>query len=100
MVPFIYYFILSIVLFLIGFMGVLFRRNLIILLASLEIMMNALIVLFAAISHVSKDVTGYIIVFFLIGMAAAEAGVGLSLAVLIYKKLKKVYTDELNYFRG
>ncbi|MFN4220035.1 MAG: NADH-quinone oxidoreductase subunit NuoK [bacterium] len=100
MVPFIYYVILSLVLFLIGFMGVLFRRNLIILLASLEIMMNALIVLFAAISHVSKDVTGYIIVFFLIGMAAAEAGVGLSLAVLIYKKLKKVYTDELNYFRG
>lgn len=100
MVPFNYYVILSLVLFLIGFMGVLFRRNLIILLASLEIMMNALIVLFAAISHVSKDVTGYIIVFFLIGMAAAEAGVGLSLAVLIYKKLKKVYTDELNYFRG
>ncbi|MFN4131843.1 MAG: NADH-quinone oxidoreductase subunit NuoK [Caldimicrobium sp.] len=98
--PFNYYVILSLVLFLIGFMGVLFRRNLIILLASLEIMMNALIVLFAAISHVSKDVTGYIIVFFLIGMAAAEAGVGLSLAVLIYKKLKKVYTDELNYFRG
>lgn len=100
MVPFNYYVILSLILFLIGLIGVLFRRNLIILLASLEIMMNALIVLFAAISYVSKDVTGYIIVFFLIGMAAAEAGVGLSLAVLIYKKIKKIYTDELNYFRG
>ncbi len=100
MVPFNYYVILSLLLFLIGLLGVLFRRNLIILLVSLEIMMNALIVLFAGISHYTKDVTGYIIVFFIIGMAAAEAGVGLSLVVLLYKKLKKVYTDEINYFRG
>ncbi len=100
MIPFSYYALLSLILFIIGFLGVLFRRNLIILLAALEIMMNALIVLFAAISHLSKDITGYIVVFFLIGMAAAEAGVGLTLAILIYKKLKTIYTDELNYFRG
>ena len=100
MIPFSYYALLSLILFMIGFLGVLFRRNLIILLAALEIMMNALIVLFAAISHLSKDITGYIVVFFLIGMAAAEAGVGLTLAILIYKKLKTIYTDELNYFRG
>lgn len=100
MVPFNYYLVLSCLLFLIGLMGVLFRRNLIILLASLEIMMNALIILFAAISYHSKDITGYIMVFFLIGMAAAEAGVGLTLAVLIFKKLRKVYTEHLNYFRG
>ncbi|MFN3568533.1 MAG: NADH-quinone oxidoreductase subunit NuoK [Caldimicrobium sp.] len=99
-VPFSFYVVLSIVLFLIGFLGVLFRRNLIILLVSLEIMMNGLIVLFAAISHVTKDVTGYIVVFFLIGMAAAEAGVGLTFVVLLYKKVKKIYTDELNTFRG
>lgn len=100
MVPFNHYLVLSCLLLLIGLMGVLFRRNLIILLASLEIMMNALIILFAAISYHSKDITGYIMVFFLIGMAAAEAGVGLTLAVLIFKKLRKVYTEHLNYFRG
>jgi len=100
MVPFEYYLILSLILFLIGLMGVLFRRNLIILLASLEIVMNALIVLFAAIAYHAKDITGYIVVFFLIGMAAAEAGVGLSLAVLLYRKLKKVYVDEINFLRG
>ncbi|MFN3504732.1 MAG: NADH-quinone oxidoreductase subunit NuoK [Caldimicrobium sp.] len=100
MVPFNFYIVLSIVLFLIGFLGVLFRRNLIILLVSLEIMMNGLIVFFASISHMTKDITGYIVVFFLIGMAAAEAGVGLTFAVLLYKKLKKVYTDDLNNFRG
>jgi len=99
-VPFEYYVGLSLLLFVIGLMGVLFRRNLIILLVSLEIIMNALIVLLASISYHTKDITGYLLVFFLIGMAAAEAGVGLSLAVLIYKKLKKVYVDEINFFRG
>lgn len=100
MVSFEYYVILSLILFVIGLVGVLFRRNIIILLASLEIVMNALIVLFAAISYHTKDISGYIIVFFIIGMAAAEAGVGLTLAVLLYKKLKKVYVDEINFFRG
>ncbi|MGB9761338.1 MAG: NADH-quinone oxidoreductase subunit NuoK [Caldimicrobium sp.] len=100
MVPFEYYVTLSLILFVIGLAGVLFRRNIIILLASLEIIMNALIVLFAAISFHAKDISGYLIVFFLIGMAAAEAGVGLSLAVLLYKKLKKVYVDEINFYRG
>uniref|UniRef100_A0A832GMB7 NADH-quinone oxidoreductase subunit K n=1 Tax=Caldimicrobium thiodismutans TaxID=1653476 RepID=A0A832GMB7_9BACT len=100
MVPFEYYVFLSFLLFIIGLIGVLFRRNLIILLVSLEIMMNALIIFFAALSHFTHDTTGYLIVFFLIAMAAAEAGVGLSLAVLLYKKLRKVYTEEINCFRG
>ncbi len=100
MAPFSYYVVLSLVLFSIGLMGVLFRRNLIILLVSLEIAMNALIILFASLSYYTKDITGYIIVFFIIGMAAAEAGVGLSLVVLLYRRLKKIYTDEINYFRG
>jgi len=94
------YIYLSLILFFIGFFGFVFRRNLIILLACVEIMLNALIILFASISYFRKDATGYILVFFIIAMAAAEAAVGLTLAVALYKKLKKVYTEEINLFRG
>jgi len=95
-----YYIILSIILFLIGLFGFLSRRNLIVILISIEIMLNGLIVLFAAISHFTKDISGYIIVFFIIAMAAAEAAIGLSLVVLIYKRLRTVYSDEITNFKG
>jgi len=94
------YIILAIILFLIGLFGFLTRRNLIIILISIEIMLNGLIVLFAAISHFTKDISGYIIVFFIIAMAAAEAAIGLSLVILIYKRLRTVYSDEITTFKG
>ncbi|WP_038056925.1 NADH-quinone oxidoreductase subunit NuoK [Thermodesulfobacterium hydrogeniphilum] len=95
-----HYTTLSIVLFLIGLFGFILRRNLIVMLVSLEIMLNAIIILFASISHFTKDISGYIIVFFIIAMAAAETAIGLSLVVLIYKKLKTVYSDEITNFKG
>ena len=95
-----YYIILSIILFLIGLFGFLSRRNLIVILISIEIMLNGLIILFAAISYFTKDISGYIIVFFIIAMAAAEAAIGLSLVVLIYKRLRTVYSDEITSFKG
>jgi len=94
------YIILSIILFLIGLFGFISRRNLIVILISIEIMLNGLIVLFAAISYFTKDISGYIIVFFIIAMAAAEAAIGLSLVVLIYKRLRTVYSDEITTFKG
>uniref|UniRef100_A0A7V6CEF4 NADH-quinone oxidoreductase subunit K n=1 Tax=Thermodesulfobacterium geofontis TaxID=1295609 RepID=A0A7V6CEF4_9BACT len=94
------YIILAIILFLIGLFGFLTRRNLIVILISIEIMLNGLIVLFAAISHFTKDISGYIVVFFIIAMAAAEAAIGLSLVVLIYKRLRTVYSDEITTFKG
>jgi NADH:ubiquinone oxidoreductase subunit 11 or 4L (chain K) len=94
------YIILTIILFLIGLFGFLTRRNLIVILISIEIMLNGIIVLFAAISHFTKDISGYIIVFFIIAMAAAEAAIGLSLVVLIYKRLRTVYSDEITTFKG
>jgi len=63
-------------------------------------MLNGLIILFAAISYFTKDISGYIIVFFIIAMAAAEAAIGLSLVVLIYKRLRTVYSDEITNFKG
>ena len=95
-----YYIILSIILFLIGLFGFISRRNLIVILISIEIMLNGLIILFAAISYFTKDISGYIIVFFIIAMAAAEAAIGLSLVVLIYKRLRTVYSDEITNFKG
>jgi len=94
------YIILSVILFLIGLFGFISRRNLIVILISIEIMLNGLIVLFAAISHFTKDISGYIIVFFIIAMAAAEAAIGLSLVVLIYKRLRTIYSDEITTFKG
>jgi len=100
MVPIEYYLILAGILFLVGLFGFVFRRNLIVMLISIEVMLNGIMIMFAAISHYVKDITGYVIIFFVIATAAAEAAVGLTLVVLIYKKLKTVYSTELNNYRG
>ncbi|NPA38833.1 MAG: NADH-quinone oxidoreductase subunit NuoK [Thermodesulfobacteria bacterium] len=100
MVPMNYYIVLAFILFFIGLMGFILRRNLIVMLVSIEVMLNGIIILFAAISHYVKDVSGYIIIFFVIASAAAESAVGLTLAVLIYKKLKTVYSTDINNFNG
>jgi NADH-quinone oxidoreductase subunit K len=100
MIPLSYYVILALGLFFIGIFGMLFRRNLIVMCACIEIVINALIVLFAAISHFNGDTTGYIVVFFLIAMAAAEAAVGLTLIVLLYKKYRAIHSEELGELKG
>lgn len=95
-----HYLILSLILFFIGILGFVFRRNLIVILVSIEIMLNAIIILFASISYYTKDISGYIIVLFIIAMAAAEAAIGLSFVVLIYRRLRKIYSDEITFFKG
>jgi len=95
-----HYIILSLVLFLIGLLGFLIRRNLIIMLVCVEIMLNAAMVFFAALSRYTQDITGYIVVFFIIAMAAAEAAIGLTIVVLIYKRLKAIYSDEITFYKG
>jgi NADH-quinone oxidoreductase subunit K len=96
-----HYIALSLILFIIGLFGFIFRRNLIVMLVCIEVMLNGLIIMFAAISHYTKDISGYIVVFFIIAMAAAEAAIGLSLVVLIYKKLRRrVYSEEITFFKG
>lgn len=95
-----HYLVLSLILFFIGLFGFAFRRNLIVILVSIEIMLNAIIILFASISYYTKDISGYIIVLFIIAMAAAEAAIGLSFVVLIYRRLRKIYSDEITFFKG
>ena len=100
MIPLSYYIILAIILFFIGLFGMLFRRNLIIMCVSIEIAINALIILLASISFFYKDALGYILVFFLIAISAVEAVVGLTLIVLIYKKRKTVYSENIADLKG
>lgn len=95
-----HYLLLSIVLFSIGVMGVLLRRNIIIVLMSLELMFNSANLSLAAFSYYLQSINGMIFVVFSITIAAAEVAVGLAILVAVYRFRKTVYIDELNEMRG
>ncbi len=100
MVPVDYYIILSAVLFTIGALGVLIRRNPLIIFMSIELMLNAGNLAFVAFSSVYKSFNGQIFVFFVIAVAAAEVAVGLALIVEIFKTKKNINIDEMNSLKG
>lgn len=85
-----HYLVLSALLFVCGMAGVLLRRNAIVLLMSIELMLNAVNISFVAFSRYSGKLEGQIMVFFVMTIAAAEAAVGLALAVSIFKRFKEV----------
>ena len=87
-VPIDYYVWLSTVLFVIGVFGVLVRRNAIVVLMCIELMLNAVNLLLAAFSTYLNDAQGQIMVFFIMVVAAAEAAVGLGILVMIYRNTK------------
>jgi NADH-quinone oxidoreductase subunit K len=87
---------LSAILFCIGVMGVLFRRNAIIMLMSIELMLNAVNLLFTAFSVMHGNAGGQIMVFFIMAVAAAEVAVGLAILVLMYRNLASVDIDLMN----
>lgn len=95
-----HYLILSSVLFVIGMAGVLLRRNVIVILMSIELMLNAVNISFIAFSRYTHNVDGQIMVFFVMTIAAAEAAVGLSLAVTIFKRFKEVNIKFFEHLRG
>ena len=100
MVPVNYYVALSAVLFILGALGVLIRRNPLIVFMSVELMLNAANLAFVAFSSVFKTFHGQIFVFFVIAVAAAEVAVGLALIVEIFKSRKNINIDELNSLKG
>jgi NADH-quinone oxidoreductase subunit K len=89
-IPIEMYVTLSSVLFAIGVMGVLMRRNAIVVLMSIEIMLNAVNLLLAAFSTYLGDASAQVFVFFIMVVAAAEAAVGLSILVMVYRNIKSV----------
>lgn len=95
-----HYLILSSLLFVIGMAGVLLRRNVIVILMSVELMLNAVNISFIAFSKYTQNVDGQIVVFFVMTIAAAEAAVGLALAVTIFKRFKEVNIKFFEHLRG
>jgi NADH-quinone oxidoreductase subunit K len=104
MVPVNYYIILSAVLFTIGALGVLIRRNPLIIFMSIELMLNAANLAFVAFARATGDAaTGYngqIFVFFVITVAAAEVAVGLALIVQIFRTKHSINVDNMNSLKG
>ncbi|QJA05297.1 NADH-quinone oxidoreductase subunit NuoK [Thermosulfurimonas marina] len=100
MIPVNWYLWLALALFAVGLFGFVSRRNVIIMLLSIEIMLNAANVALAALGTRMQDVTGHILVFFVIAVAAAEAAIGLSLVVLLYKRFREVHMDEVRRLKG
>lgn len=84
-IPINYYILLSTLLFTIGVLGVLFRRNAIIIFMCIELMLNAVNLLLVAFSTFHADAAGQIFVFFIMAVAAAEVAVGLAILMMIYR---------------
>lgn len=95
-----WYIALSSILFLIGAMGVLLRRNAIIIFMSIELMLNAANLAFVAFARHQGDLGGQIFVFFVMTVAAAEVAVGLALIVAIFRSRRSINIDELNMLKG
>lgn len=85
-----HYLILSAIIFSMGMVGVLLRKNTIVILMCIELMLNAVNMTFVAFSKYSGNINGQIMVFFVMTIAAAEAAVGLAIAVSIFKRFKEI----------
>lgn len=95
-----HYLIVSAVLFALGFVGVLIRRNMIVMLMSIELMLNAVNLTFVAFGYYNQNIDGSIMVLFVMAIAAAEAAVGLAIAVTLYKKFKELNISFFEHLRG
>lgn len=95
-----HYLVLSAILFVTGMAGVLLRRNVIVLLMSIELMLNAVNISFVAFSKFMNLLDGQILVFFVMTIAAAEAAVGLAIAVSIFKRYKEVNIRFFEHLKG
>ena len=93
------YTILSAILFTIGAMGVLIRRNAIVIFMSVELMLNAANLAFVAFSMYHRTLSGQIFVFFVMAVAAAEVAVGLALIISIYRRRDTVAADEIDILK-
>ena len=99
-VPVDHYVYLSLILFTIGVVGVLIRRNMIVVLMCVELMLNAVNLLMAAFSTYLNDAAGQIFVFFIMVVAAAEVSVGLAIIVMMYRNTHSVDINFLNRLKN
>ncbi len=95
-----HYLVVAALLFVTGMAGVLLRRNMIVLLMSIELMLNSVNLTFIAFSKFLGLLDGHIMVFFVMTIAAAEAAVGLAIAVSIFKRFKEVNIRFFEHLKG
>lgn len=100
MVPIEHYFILATIMFTCGALGVVFRKNLLFILMSIELMLNAVNLVFVAASQHLGNLDGQIMVFFVITVAACEAGIGLAMVIAIYRRYGTIEPHFLRVLRG
>ncbi|MDH5479776.1 MAG: NADH-quinone oxidoreductase subunit NuoK [Nitrosomonas sp.] len=101
MVSLSHYLVLGAILFAIGIVGIfLNRKNVIIILMSIELMLLAVNMNFVAFSHYLQDISGQIFVFFILTVAAAESAIGLAILVVLFRNLRTINVDDLNKLKG
>lgn len=94
------YLLLSTILFIIGIVGVMARRNTIILFMCIELMLNAVNLLLVAFSTLHQDTSGQVFVFFIMAVAASEVAVGLAILSMIYRNVKSIDSDLLSNLKN
>ena len=90
-----HYLVVSVAMFCLGLLGVLARRNVLVMYMSLELMLNAANLAFVAFSRFNNNLNGQVMVFFIITVAAAEVAVGLALIVALYRKRQTAHVEDL-----
>ena len=96
-----HFLILGAILFAISVVGIfLNRKNLIVLLMAIELMLLAVNMNFVAFSHYLQDLNGQIFVFFILTVAAAEAAIGLAILIVLFRNLKSIHVDDLGSLKG
>ncbi len=98
-IPLSYYLVLSAVLFTTGVAGVLTRRNVIVVFMCIELMLNSVNLTLVAFSSYLGDITGQVLVFFVMAVAAAEASVGLAIVIALFRNKHTVNIDEINILK-
>ena len=99
MIPLNYYLILSAIVFAIGVIGVLARRNLIVILMSIELMLNAVNLTFIAFSRFLGSMEGQVVVFFVMAVAAAEAVIGLAIVISVFRHRQNLDPQEMQLLK-
>ncbi|WP_022853758.1 NADH-quinone oxidoreductase subunit NuoK [Thermodesulfatator atlanticus] len=100
MIPLSWFIFLTVVLFSMGALGFIIRRNVIIMLMCVEIMLNAVNISLVAFGRMLEHTLAHVLVFFVIAVAAAEAAIGLALVVLLFKKTREVHMDQFRLLKG
>ncbi|MHB0990723.1 MAG: NADH-quinone oxidoreductase subunit NuoK [Burkholderiales bacterium] len=96
-----HYLVLGAILFAISVLGIfLNRKNLIVLLMAIELMLLAVNMNFIAFSHYLGDTAGQIFVFFILTVAAAESAIGLAILVVLFRNLRTIHVDDLDHLKG